>query len=37
VPGDLPRPRALPVMTSVRFGAYVSRIRSRFGTEAVLG
>ena len=34
---DLPRPRALSVMTSERFGGYVSRIRSRFGTEAVLG
>jgi NitT/TauT family transport system ATP-binding protein len=34
---DLPRPRALSVMTSERFGAYVSRIRSRFGSEAVLG
>jgi len=34
---DLPRPRALPVMTSEHFGAYVTRIRSRFGSEAVLG
>jgi NitT/TauT family transport system ATP-binding protein len=34
---DLPRPRTLQIMTSERFGAYVSRIRSRFGTEAVLG
>ena len=34
---DLPRPRALQLMTSERFGAYVTRIRSRFGTEAVLG
>jgi NitT/TauT family transport system ATP-binding protein len=37
VPVDLPRPRALTLMTSERFGAYVSRIRSRFGSEAVLG
>jgi NitT/TauT family transport system ATP-binding protein len=34
---DLPRPRTLQVMTSERFGAYVTRIRSRFGSEAVLG
>jgi NitT/TauT family transport system ATP-binding protein len=34
---DIPRPRTLQIMTSERFGAYVSRIRARFGTEAVLG
>ena len=34
---DLPRPRTLQVMTSERFGAYVSQIRARFGSEAVLG
>jgi NitT/TauT family transport system ATP-binding protein len=34
---DIPRPRTLQIMTSERFGAYVSRIRNRFGTEAVLG
>jgi NitT/TauT family transport system ATP-binding protein len=34
---DIPRPRTLQVMTSERFGAYVTQIRSRFGPEAVLG
>jgi NitT/TauT family transport system ATP-binding protein len=33
---DLPRPRTLQVMTSERFGAYVSRIRGRFGTEGMI-
>jgi NitT/TauT family transport system ATP-binding protein len=34
---DIARPRTLQAMTSERFGAYVTRIRGRFGADAVLG
>lgn len=33
---DIPRPRSLKVMTSHQFGVYVSHIRDKFGSEAIL-
>lgn len=33
---NIPRPRSLKVMTSNEFGVYVSQIREKFGSEAIL-
>ncbi len=33
---DIPRPRSLNVMTSDKFGKYVTLIREKFGSEAIL-